>query len=233
MTSATADAASDWLPELDVIDASWNITAFSYSLLGRFPYELLALIVQYIPTNSLPAVAYISRQLRELAEKNLYSHIVIGDNRGSTTSKDPFWSLLCTLIRRSDLAQMVSIFSGTVYDRNVNIKVETSSIFPDDAHFCSFTKVSLDQVVIAGRTLLELLTRIDKIQLKLYQAHSASYDWMDTSLYKLLALEPLQACRLIPNFDSSTAHRMHFPGLQQLTELDFAGSEFHWALAKL
>lgn len=233
MTASTASTASYWLTEFDDIDASWNTTAFNHSRLGRLPIELLEPIVQYIPKSHLPAVARISSQLRELAEKCLYSHIDIGDRHGCTTSKDPFWPLLCTLVRRSDLAQMVRDFSGTVYDQDVNVEVDTSNIFPGDTHFRSATKVLLNQMVIAGRILLELLTKVNKVHLTLNLPYKAVNSWVDTTTCKLLALEPLSTCRLIPDFDSLTANRLYLPGLQQLTEFDYAGSEFHWALAKL
>lgn len=128
---------------------------------------------------------------------------------------------------------MVRDFSGTVYDQDVNVEVDTSNIFPGDTHSRSATKVLLNQIVVAGRILLELLTKVNKVHLTLNLPYTAVKSWVDTTACKLLALEPLSTCRLIPCFDSLTAHRLHLPCLQQLAEFDFAGSEFHWALAKL
>jgi hypothetical protein len=233
MTTATTDADSDWLTELDVIDTSWNVTTFRYSHLGKLPLELLEIVVRFVPTASLSAVARINPQLRELAEKNLYSHITIGDRYESTMTNDEFWPLCRTLKRRSDLAQMVRVFDGTVYDQNVKVEVDLCTIFPDDAHFRTSTTVMMNQTVLAGRIFTELLPRADKIQLTLNRACSPYNGWADMSTCKLLALKPLNASRLIPDFNSSTAHQIQFLGLQQLTELIFAGSEFHWTLAKL
>jgi len=206
---------------------------FRYSHLGRLPLELLEIVVEFIPTISLPAAARISPQLRELAEKNLYSHINIGGRHSGTTIKDEFWPLYCTLKRRSDLSQIVRMLDGTVYDQNVKIETDLHSVFPGDAHIRTSTKVMMNQSVLAGRILTELLPRVDKIQLTLNLACSLFNGWADTSTCELLALKPLTASKLLPDCNSSTAHQLQFPDLQQLTEIYFAGSEFHWALAKL
>lgn len=232
MVTGTAAPETPWLTELDSVELSWNTTAFSRSHLGRLPIELLQTIIRYIPTTHLPAVARVTPRLRELAERSLYRCIDLSRkilvDCGDRT--DVLWLLHCTLIRRPDLARMIKQFSGTVYEQDTSVEVNTSILFPGDVHFSSAAKVSLSRTVIKGRILLQHLTNVEKVRLTLNVADGTDRPW-ETALRKQLALKPLH--KLLPGFNNMTAHGLKFPGLQKLTGLEFAGSEFHWVLAKL
>jgi hypothetical protein len=232
MTAAAAGADTDlhWLTDLDGIDMSWNVTAFHLSHLGRLPLELLEILVRYTSISDLPALARISPQLRGLAEQRLYSSIDL-----SSLCKDPaevLWPLHCTLVRRPDLAQIVEVFSGMVYDHFDAVEVDNSHIFPGDSHFCSTVKVSLNQMVVVGRIILELLVNVKQVYLTLNQPQTPANERPNTPSCKRLAHHPLSSSTFIPGFDNATAHQIQFPGLQKMTRLRFDGAEFHWALAK-
>lgn len=232
MTSATTDADSDWLTELDVIEDAWNVTAFHHSHLGMLPIELLEFIVRYTSTGDLPALARINPQLRELAEQKLYSSIDL--THVYAEPAQVLWPLHCTLLRRPDLAQAIEGFTITAYDQFDSVEVDTSVIFPGDTHFCSKAEVSMNQMVILGRIVMELLLNVKRVHLILNQPLLPHDEWSsNTTSCRELAHDPLSSSTLIPRFDSVSAHQLQFPGLQKLTRLRFDGAEFHWVLAKL
>lgn len=234
MTSATMDTPSDWLTVLDAIDTSWNATVFRYSHLGRLPLELLEIIFQHIPRSQLPAVARINLQLREMAEKRLYARLTLLNTKtGWVAPEEQLWQLHCTLNRRPDLAQMVRKFFCTIYDQDVKIKVNTTSVFDGDEHFRAAAKLSLSHMAIGGRIFMAQIPNVEEVNMSLRLIRTKAESWAGTETCKYLARTPLSAGMLIPYFDNVTASSLQFPGLQQLTELQFAGSEFHWALAKL
>lgn len=137
------------------------MTAFRYSHLGRLPLELLEIIVLHVPRSQLPAVACINTQLRELAEKRLYTHVILPNaSQDQAAPEAQLWQLHCTLSRRPDLAQMVRKFSCAIYDQEVMIEVNTTSIFDGDEHFRSLAKLSLGQIAIGGRILMQQLPNV-------------------------------------------------------------------------
>lgn len=112
-------------------------------------------------------------------------------NVGWRARKDVLWPLHCTLVCRPDLAQMAKAFSGAVYDQHVNIEIDTSTIFPGDVPSCSAAKVSLNQMVIGGRILLQRLTNAEKLRLTLSLAETEVIAWLETTTCKNSTLEPL------------------------------------------
>lgn len=232
MVTESATAATDWLTELDSIDTTWNITAFNHSYLGRLSVELLQSIVQYIPAHLIPAVARTSSGLREVAERQLYTCINLSKRADVVSGgKDVLWPLHCTLARRPDLAQRVKKFSATLYDRDVRVEIDTSALFPDDIHFSSAAKVSLHEMVVVGRILLQQLINVEAVSLVLNSSPPKTVTWgVETTACELLTPQPIS--KLLPEFECTSAHQLQLFGLQKLNFLKFAGAEFHWIFAR-
>lgn len=128
---------------------------------------------------------------------------------------------------------MVRESSCVIYDQDVKIEVNKNSLFDGDEHFRSIAKLSLSQMGIEGRILMQQIPNAEKIAIYLGLESIEPEGWGETTTCEHLARTPLSTGKFIPRFDSMTAYNVQLPGLQQLTELSFAGSEFHWALAKL
>ncbi|KAF2631689.1 hypothetical protein BU25DRAFT_418458 [Macroventuria anomochaeta] len=85
-------------------------------------------------------------------------------------------------------------------------------------------------MVIGDRILSQHLSDVETSRLTLSLVGSETSALVETTTCKHLAPEPLS--KLMPGFDNTSAHRLP-PGLQKLTNLDYDGAVFHWALAKL
>lgn len=227
MTESTATAAAPWLTELDDIDISWNTTAFAHSHLGKIPLELLDLIVEYVPTSNLLAVACIRPVLRDLSEKYLYTCIDLSNKSDQVwpapPRKDSLWALYRTLECRPDLARAIKKFSVQLFDQEIFVDTDTSTLFRGDTQLAMAAQVSLQHILIGGR-ILQHVTDVED----LYVEISRSSGWSG----RREEMAPDLLAHLLPAFDRVTAHVFQHPGLQKVTRLEFGGAEFHWVLAK-
>lgn len=217
MSESVADPAETWITDLDGIDASLYKDAFKYSRLGRLPPELLEMIVRNVPKRFLPALARISSVLRELVERCLYHHINVNGAHAKV-----IWPLYRTLVSRPDLANKVSSFECMAYDKEDQIEVDVSALSLHDQALYSVAKVSLHQITIVGCIVFQRLSNVDKVCLKL---RGTCPRYLESSIF-----DPLG--NLMPGFLDTSAHTLRFAGLRTLTRLEYAGVEFHWALAK-
>lgn len=222
MADSKADTDTNWLTELDDIDPEWNITAYTYSRLGRLPTELLSCIIEYLLRGDLPAVARASPPLRNLVEYHLYSRLDFSVN----PQHNRLWPLYRTLSRRPDLAEMIKEFSCAACDVSEYIKVDLCAAFPDDPVLCHAIKTSVNQLFIAGRLLLQLPSNVETVSMAFLSHGEPDFE---TDL-NYAARRPLK--KLLPAFHYRTGHTLNFRGLQNMTSLEYTGSEFHWALAK-
>ncbi|KAH6643819.1 hypothetical protein C7974DRAFT_467578 [Boeremia exigua] len=187
MTESTGATVMPWLTELDAIDISWNTTAFAHSHLGRLPRELLGSIVEFVPSRDLPVVARIGWVLRDVAEKRLYAVINIDYERTAFLHwKDATWSLHRTLTRRPDIARAVKEVQIQLFNKDVIVDTDTSTLFAGDRVLSSAAKVSLNQIFIGGQILLQHLTNVDRLCVALRQSTTQSWH---PGLQKLTYLE--------------------------------------------
>jgi hypothetical protein len=212
-----SDPAETWITELDGIDALWYRNAFNYTRLGRLPPELLEMIVKNVPKKSLSALARINPVLRDLVERHLYHHINVDGYKDTV-----IWPLYRTLVSRPDLANKVRIFECMASNKEDVIDVDVSPLTLHDQALYSVAEVSLNQITIVGCIVLQRLSNVDKVCLKLRRTCSR---FLESDFF-----DPLGD--LVPGFHTTSPHTLRFPGLQTLTKLDYDGIKFHWALAK-
>lgn len=122
---------------------------------------------------------------------------------------------------------MTKEVSATLYGKDVSAEVDTSAIFPGDVQFLSAVKISLHEVVVGGRILLQHLVNVKQLLLtpNLFLSEVGGWDFVETLRCKKLA--PHSLTDLLPAFDNAAAHEPKPPGLQKLRFLESAGARFH------
>lgn len=193
-------------------------------LLGKLPNELLQNIVRHLYRSYLLAVTLVSSRLRALAERRLYTNIIMpyipGRDEYCTTQGEKTWYLYGTLSARSDLAARVKVLDLMVVDLDHAVNLPPSTFFTGGLPFTS------DLEPLAAGALLQHLTELDFLVLCLGRAtdeliHSGSEELMLGCMGKVF-----------PGFDAKTAHFRDLPMLRKVEHMDFHGDEFHWIMAR-
>ena len=114
------------------------------------------------------------------------------------------WPLHITLVCQPRLTHLIRESSATVYDDNINVQIDTSTLFPGDAHFCTVVKVSLNQLIIINRIILQHPDNVKNVLLTCNVVCDDNNIWFETATCKQLT--PGLLNRLIRIVDSITAH---------------------------
>ncbi|KAF2032084.1 hypothetical protein EK21DRAFT_61742, partial [Setomelanomma holmii] len=140
-------------------------------------------------------------------------------------SRSYIWPLYRTLSTRPDLARQIPSINLDVTERCVTINPPSSHLFPGGVPFTPSVKLQFPEPAVAG-ALLQLLPEVQRLIIRLFTRHG-SYPAGEEPL--------MEHClsKLFPGFDPRTAHLTPILGLEEVHEIIWEGSAFHWALANL
>jgi hypothetical protein len=231
---AVTDSSADWITEFDAVDPTYDLSPFALTLLGRLPTELLAMIVWHLSRRDLAKIARASHKLLELAQRSLYSDILIPywvtdmNHRGQEVDTDELqdgrwtlWLLHNTLVERPDLAKKVKTMDILATSHNILVDTKTSSIFPSGLPFATKVSFKIAEAIVVG-AILHLLPEVDVLTIQYVKIPvRCQYDRY---------ISPPAGCCVFAMFPGMSDHKQHLSPplvLPKLTRLEWWCSDFH------